>query len=272
MQATNRFPLSGRRIVITRAREQAGVLREALVALGAEVVEVPTIEIRNPSSWDRLDDAIRRLEDFDYLVATSVHGVRKFLGRLQACGRGVEVLTGMQVGAIGPTTAAELARAGVHVDFVPTEYRAEGLVEVLQNHDLSGKWFLIPRARVARDLLRQVLIEKGARVEVVEAYETVIPVLPAGKLEELFTPRPDAITFTSSSTASNFARLIGDSKVRETLAGIVIASIGPVTSNTIRSLGLSVDVEAGEFTVPGLVRAIQEYFSGRPAGEIRGSR
>jgi uroporphyrinogen III methyltransferase/synthase len=255
-----RQPLFGRRIAITRTREQAGVLREQLTALGVEVIEVPTIEIRDPASWEPLDSAIRRLEEFDYLLVTSAHGVRNFLRRLEAGGRDVRDLKDLIIGAIGPATAAEFAKTGVKVDVVPREYAAEGLLEALGDRDLQGKAFLIPRAKVARDIVPRVLMEKGGRVEVVEAYKTVVPQLPVGELQRLFTPSPDVITFTSSSTATNFARLAGENNVSELLRGVAVASIGPITSETIRKLGLNVTIEATESTMPGLVRAIEGHF------------
>ena len=257
---SGRPPLLGRRIAITRTREQAAALREPLEALGAEVIEIPTIEIRDPISWEALDSAIRRLEEFDYLLVTSANGVRNFLRRLHACGREVRDLKGLIVGAIGPATAEEFAKAGVKVDVVPRKYVAEGLLEALGDRDLRGKAFLIPRAKAARDLVPRVLMEKGGRVEVVEAYETVVPQLPAGELQRLLTPRPDLITFTSSSTATHFAKLAGEDHVSELLRGLAIASIGPITSQTIRKLGLTVAIEAGPSTIPGLVRAIEKHF------------
>ena len=255
-----RLPLFGKRIVITRAREQADVLRDALEELGAQTIALPTIEIRDPASWKPLDLAIGRLEEFHYLLVTSANGVRNFLRRLDVCGRDVRDLKGLTIGAIGPATAAEFAKTGVKVDFIPDEYRAEGLLEVLGGRDLKGKGFLIPRAKVARDLVPRVLTERGARVEVVTAYETALPEFGPGELEGLLNPAPDVITFTSSSTVTHFARLLGHRPVKEALAGVAIASIGPITSATIRKLGLSVSVEARESTVPGLVRALTEYF------------
>jgi len=260
LQWFERLPLFGKRIVLTRAREQSASLREALEELGAEVIEIPTLEIRPPASWEPLDSAIRRLEEFDYLLVTSANGVRNFLSRLKACGRDVRDLKGLRIGAIGPATAAEFARVGIRVDFLPREYRAEGLLEALGDRDLKGKRFLIPRAKVARDLLPRMLAKRGARVEVVEAYETRAPQVDADALEQLLKPRPDAITFTSSSTVTHFAQLFGDRAFSEVLRNVTIASIGPVTSETIRKLGLAVTVEAPESTVPGLVRALQEYF------------
>ena len=254
-----KLPLFGKRIAITRAREQAGVLREELAALGAEVIEIPTIEIRPPDSWGPLDAAIRRLEEFHYLLVTSANGVRNFLARLAASGRDVRALKGLTIGAIGPATAAEFAHTGVKVDLLPTEYVAEGLLAALGHRDLRGKAFLIPRARVARDLVPRVLEERGARVEVVEAYQTVMPEISPEGLARLLTPLPDAITFTSSSTATHFAKLVGEDRLAETLRGVVIASIGPITSATLRKLGLTVTLEARESTMAGLVRAISEH-------------
>jgi len=173
----------------------------------------------------------------------------------------VRDLKGLVIGAIGPATAAEFAKTGIKVDFVPKDYRAEGLLEALSGHDLQGKSFLIPRAKVARDLVPRALKERGARVEVVEAYETVAPEFPPGELERLLTPPPDMITFTSSSTATNFAKLLGDRRLRDVLDGVAVASIGPITSDTLRSLGVEVRVEAKHSTIPGLVQAIREHFS-----------
>jgi uroporphyrinogen III methyltransferase/synthase len=256
-----RLALFGKRIVITRSREQAGVLREALAELGAQVVEVPTIEIRDPASWEPLDQAIRRLEEFHYLLLTSANGVRSFLARLKASGRDVRDLKGVTIGAIGPATAAEFAKAGIKVDLVPEKYHAEGLVETLRSHDLRGKSFLIPRAKVARDILLRELEKLGAHVEVVEAYEAVAPPLRRGQLTRLLSPPPDLLVFASSSTASNFVRLLRGCRLARVLRGIAVASIGPITSHTLRKLRLPVSIEASESTIPGLVRAIRDYFS-----------
>ena len=264
---SERLPLFGKRIAITRTSEQAGVLREQLTALGAGVIEVATIEIRDPASWEPLDSAIRRLEEFDYLLVTSANGVRSFLRRLEAAGRDVRDLKGLIIGAIGPATAAEFKKSDVKVDVVPREYSAEGLLEALSNRDLRGKAFLIPRAKVARDIVPRILTEKGGCVEVVEAYETLVPQFSAGELQRLLTPPPDVIAFTSSSTANNFAKLAGEQHVSELLRGVAIASIGPITSETIRKLGLLVTIEARESTMPGLVRAIEDHFKAQAPGE-----
>jgi len=207
-----------------------------------------------------MDQAIGRLEEFDYLLLTSANGVRKFLRRLPECGRDVRDLKGLQIGAIGPGTAAELAATGIRVDFLPREYRAEGLIEHFKDLDVGGKGFLIPRAKLARDILPRTLEERGARVEVVEAYETVRPRIAPGELERLLTPTPDAITFTSSSTATNFVKLVESENLRKILEEAAIASIGPITSETVRRHGLKVSVEATDSTITGLVQALQDYF------------
>jgi uroporphyrinogen III methyltransferase / synthase len=257
-----RLPLFGKRILITRPRDQAGSLKEALGERGALPVELPTIEVRDPDSWEPLDQAIQHIERFDYLLVTSVNGVRRFLSRLMACGKDVRDLKGIEVGAIGPATAAEFARSGVRVDFVPAEYCGEGLLEVLSRKNLDGKSFLIPRARVARDVVPRVLRERGARVEVIEAYQVGMPRLRPEELDGLLTPVPDVLTFTSSSTASNFSRLHLGAELRNELAASKVASIGPVTSATLRALGMRVDIEAAESTVPALVFAIESYLAG----------
>lgn len=266
-----RLPLFGKRIVVTRPRAQAALFRDTLSERGAQPVEVPAIELRDPASWELMDAAIRRIEEFDFLLVTSANGVRAFVARIEACGLDMRHLKGIEIGAIGPATAAEFSRHGVRVDFVPGEYRAEGLVEVLAGRDLSGKAFLIPRARVARDLVPRVLRQRGARVEVIEAYYTSPPDYRPGDLEALLTPTPHAITFTSSSAASNFYSLPIPNGIREKIKGVKIASIGPVTSETLRGLGLKVEIEAKESTIPGLVKALESYFSDPVVPPLAGS-
>src|SRR5487761_48838 len=255
-----RLPLFGKRILVTRPREQAVSLREALAERGAQPVELPTLEIRDPESWEPLDGAIRRLDRFDFLLVTSVNGVRKFLARLSAAGRDVRRLKGIEIGAIGPATAAEFTVHGVRVDFVPCEYRAEGMLQALEGRDLKGKSFLIPRARVARDFVPRVLVERGAQVEVIETYYAAAPDYKAEELEALLTPLPDVLTFTSSSTALNFNKLPLREEMRAKLAKATVASLGPITSATLRELGIKVDVEARESITAGLVQALENYF------------
>ncbi len=256
-----KLPLSGRRIVVTRAHEQTASLAEPLEALGAEVVEIPCVEIRPPNSWAPLDRAIRRLKTFDYLILTSANGVSSFLERLRVNGRDARDLKGLKIGAIGPATAEALARASIKVDFVPRTYQAEGLIEALAEEEVRGKSFLIPRAKMARDLLPRVLRERGARVEVVEAYQTARPHFPARDLARWLDPPPDAITFTSSSTAVNFFEQLTPRLRATLLRKAAVVSIGPVTSATLRRMGFRVTLEAKESTVPALVHALRAYFS-----------
>lgn len=256
----DRMPLFGKRIVITRPQEQSDSFRQMLIERGAQPVDIPCIEIRDPASWQPLDDAIRRLNEFDFLLVTSVNGVRNFMARLQACRLDSRSLKGIEIGAIGPATAADLARYGVRADFVPREYRAEGLIEELGKREIQGKAFLIPRARVARDLVPRALQERGARVEVIEAYYAAAPEYRSDHLEALLSPAPHVITFTSSSTATNFLKLPIPAETRQKLASAAIASIGPITSATLHSLGIEVTLEARESTVTGLVEALEGYF------------
>lgn len=256
------LPLFGKRIVVTRPRGQAAVLVAMLAERGAQPVEIPTIELRDPPSWTALDEAIRRIEQYNFLLATSVNGVRKFGKRLVACGFDARALKGIEIGAIGPATAAEFAHLGVRADFVPREYRAEGLIEALAGRNLAGKGFLIPRARVARDLVPRSLAARGARVDVVEAYYAALPDYRPDQLEAWLTPPPQLIVFTSSSTATNFARLPIPPAVRRKLTEAKIASIGPVTSETLRGLGMKVEIEAAESTAAGLVAALETHFRG----------
>lgn len=262
MRKRKRLPLAGRRIVITRSREQASSLRTALERLGAEVIELPTISIRPPRSWAALDRAIRNLARYDWILFTSVNGVCYFFERLSARGRDATSLRRAKLCAIGPATASQLRARGLKVHLLPNEYRAEGLVAAFRKLPLAGKRLLIPRARVARDLVPVELRRRGAHVDVVEAYRTLPPAASRERARKIFSGRkPDLITFTSSSTVANFAGFFPGRQLRRALAGVAVASIGPITSATARKLGLPVTVEAKRFTVPGLILSLIRYFS-----------
>lgn len=242
-----RLPLFGRTIVVTRAREQAGTLAARLAALGAHIAEIPTIEIQPPADWRPLDNAIFRLESFDWLIFTSANGVRFFTERLDASARDLRGLRA-RICAIGPATAAALAALHLKVDLMPQEYVAESVVAAFEKAPLEGAKILLPRAAVARDLIPAELEKRGARVTVVEAYRTV----PAREVQWPEGLRADWITFTSSSTVENFVALFGAERAR----GARVASIGPITSATARRLGIEVAAEAAEHTTAGLVAAI----------------
>jgi uroporphyrinogen III methyltransferase/synthase len=235
-----RLPLAGRRIVITRAREQADTLAARLSALGAAVIELPTIEIRPPADPAPLDRAIADLPSYDWLIFTSANGVRAFIDRLPD----LRALRG-KICAIGPATRAAIEALHLKIDLMGEQYVAESLVEAFAPHPLEGKRILLPRAAVARDIIPVELRKRGAHVDVVEAYRTVAP-----EIRDI--PKFDAITFTSSSTVKNFVAAAG----AESLAGAQVVTIGPVTSQTARDLGLIVAAQASIYTVDGLVDAL----------------
>lgn len=258
-------PLAGRRIVITRRREQARELRAALQKRGAMVVELPTIALAAPRSWQPLDDAIRRLESYDWVMFTSANGVESFWRRLAQQRKNARALRSARIAAIGPATSAALRRHGARAAVVPDDYRAEGLIRAFAKERWRGKRVLLARASTAREVLPQALRRRGARVDVVAAYRTVVPATSRKKARRSFRQRkPDAITFTSSSTVKNFFALLGRREAQRVLAEVAVASIGPVTSRTARALGLRVAVEAKRYTIPGLVQALETYFNARP--------
>jgi len=255
MAAKKALPLAGLRIVVGRARQQASALSSGLGELGAEVIEIPFIEIRKPRSYQPLDSALKNLSDYDWLILTSVNGVEALWERLNKLGLTNQHLKHLRVAAIGPATSKAIEERGTKVKVVPEEYLAESVVKSLRNQ-VTGQRVLLARARIARDVIPRELRKLGAKVDVVEAYETVIPRSSRTRLRAILKGskrRPHVITFTSSSTVRNFVALLGKNPV---LDGIRLASIGPITSSTLRELGLPVDVEATEYSIPGLIRAL----------------
>ncbi|MDI3280873.1 MAG: uroporphyrinogen-III C-methyltransferase [Bacillota bacterium] len=261
-------PLFGRRILVTRSRAQASALSDLLAELGAEPVEFPAIEIAPPESYAPLDEAIERLSSYHWVIFTSSNGVDAFLQRLLEKGRDARALGGRKLAAIGPGTAAALRRWGLQADYAPAEeFRAEGILAGFPAAEVAGRRFLLPRAAEARDVLPRRLAEQGARVDEVTAYRTV-PARSGHQREAvrqlLEEGKIAAVTFTSSSTVRNFLQLLGEGggggEWRRLLAGVVVACIGPITAETARQAGLTVHVEAEEYTIPGLVRALVRYF------------
>lgn len=257
--------LRGVRVLVGRAKHQAGALSKELRKCGATVLEIPFIEIRKPRSFAPLDYALKNLATYDWLILTSVNGVDAMWARLQKLHdtRSLQKLAGtLGIAAIGPATKKALERRGLTVDVVPKEYVAESVVRSLRAK-VKAKRVLLVRAKVARDVIPRELRRAGAHVDVVEAYETVVPPSSARRLQAaLKNPRtrPQVVTFTSSSTVKNFIALLGKQHPRA-LDGILMSSIGPVTSATLREMGLRPDVQAKEFTIPGLVSAILERCS-----------
>ena len=264
--------LRGKRILVTRARSQALSLVQRIESLGGEVVEFPTIEIRPPESYGPLDQAINQIGSYDWLIFTSVNGVEQFLNRFEKLEKNIADLAGIEVGAIGPETAKRLTAAQIQPSLVPKQYQAEGILEALIPETVLGKRILIPRAAKARDILPETLRQWGARVDVVEAYQTVLPQVDVSALcKSLREGTIDMITFTSSSTATNFAAMLRDQDLPRLLSRAVIACIGPITRKTVEDLGMRPEVVSEEFTIPGLVSAMVDYFD-RTANQRPASR
>jgi uroporphyrinogen III methyltransferase/synthase len=246
-----RLPLFGQMVVVTRGREQAASLANPLRQAGAEVVEVPAIEIRPARDGAALDAAVARVAEYDWLMFTSANGARIFLERLIASAHDVRAIRG-KICAIGPATAEALAAAHLKVDVMAEEYVAEGLLKALEAISLSSARVLIARAAVARDALPSELRRRGAIVDVVEAYRTEAPEGLAERAAGVLGRKPDWITFTSTSTVENLAAAVGDGALR----GVKAASIGPITSAALRRHHIEVAAEAAEYTSAGLVAAI----------------
>jgi len=258
-----RRSLFGRRVVVTRARAQAGELSRELEALGAEVFEFPTIEIQPPRDFGPLDRSIQELDSFDWLVFTSVNGVEAFVERLRHHDLDLRsVPRWAKVAAIGPATARSVEEAGLRVDVTPEEYRAEALIEALEGVSIAGARVLIPRAKVAREILPEKLRGAGAEVVVPPAYVSVPSSEGREQLEKLLeNGEIDCVTFTASSTVENFVRAFGEEDAARLLSRTRVACIGPITAETARKYGIGVEVEAGEYTIPGLVDAVVELFA-----------
>jgi len=266
-KSTSNQPLAGRTVVITRAQSQADEFVAELEQYGADVVLCPTIEIRELESYERLDEAIDHLYGYDWLIFTSVNGVEHFFKRLKARERDTSDLDELKVCAIGEATAARLHDLHVHVDVIPDEFKAEGVFAALERfvggaEALKSLNVLIPRASVARDYLPKTLEQAGARVDVVPAYRTSVPEnMDRGRVAAMLSGSGDCIAFTSSSTVRNLAQLFDTHDLSEALTGLVVACIGDITATTAADYGLQVKIQPQQFTIPGLARAIADYFS-----------
>jgi len=256
-------PLFGKRVLVTRTREQAGELSGLLAERGAEPVECPTIRIVPPASWVELDGAIADLSRYQWLVFTSVNGVKPFMNRLLHKGLDGRAAAGLRLCCIGPRTAEALAAYGLRADVIPSEYQAEGLIEAMKAAGVKGQRVLIARAAVAREILPEQLRELGADVQVVIAYRTVLPEVEADRVKDLLQKQAlHVLTFASSSTVRNFCGLFGGREEMCRLTnGVVVACIGPITAKTAAEEGLAVTITAAENTIPALVEAIVQYFS-----------
>lgn len=253
-------PLFGKRILITRAREQASAFAARLEAAGAEVVEFPAIRIEPPESWKPLDAAIVRLREYQWAIFTSANGVHFFWDRLQRAGRDVRDLFAITVCAIGPATAAALLDRGIRADLVPAEFKAEGLLEAIGNERVHGARILLARAAEAREVLPEELTRRGAIVDVVPAYRTVRNTDNADEVRGmLHDGKVHAVTFTSSSTVRHFLDLVGD-EAAALLRGVVVASIGPITAETAALHGIVSHIVPDSYTIPALADALVRHF------------
>jgi uroporphyrinogen III methyltransferase / synthase len=266
-------PLFGRRIVVTRSREQAADLVDMLEERGAETIQAPTIRIAPPEDADALDRACAEAGTYDWIVFTSVNAVESFMGRVVAAGD-VRELKGVRLCAIGSSTAQRVAGYGIRVDLTPEESRSEAVVDALKGFaDLKGARFLLPRADIAREVLADQLRDAGANVTEVAAYRTML----AGGGDRsgdqdiyrmLLDRQIDAVTFTSASTVKNFAKIFGEDQAADLLSATVVAAIGPVTAEAAQQLGITTTVMPKKYTIPDLVDALVEHFTAQPA--VRG--
>ncbi len=252
-------PLFGKRILVTRARHQASVLSQLLSEHGAQPVELPVIDIQRVPDTSELDHAIANLDKYQWVVFTSVNGVKAFFDRLNALGLDSRALNGLKIGAIGPATAQALGEKGIVADYCPGVYTSEGLIAGFKDANIAGQRFLLPRADIADKELTKGIAQLGATVHEVTVYKTVPEAGALSQVEKILASGGiDVITFTSSSTVSNLVKAFRNGAVR--LNGTKVACIGPKTAEAAAKAGLKVAIVAREHTIPGLVAAIEEYF------------
>jgi uroporphyrinogen III methyltransferase/synthase len=255
-------PLMGKKIVVTRAREQASELVQILTDLGAECLECPTIKVRPPEDEMPLEKAIEALSRYDWLVFTSVNGVNFFFDRLFQKGLDVRALSNLHTAVIGPATEKRLFDFGLKSDIVPESYRAESVIDAFRSENIKGKKILLPRAKEARPILPVELTKMGAVVDEIAAYCThAVQDNIEDLLSELEDGAIDVITFTSSSTVTNFKALLPPDRFENLMQNVFIASIGPITADTAKKLGFNVHIVAESFTINGLCQAIQQHFN-----------
>jgi uroporphyrinogen III methyltransferase/synthase len=252
-------------VVVTRAAEQSSALTEPLAALGAEVLVMPVIAVAAPESWDAADDAIERIDDYDWIVLTSTNGVDALDERMRIHGLRIADLARARVAAVGSATAARLRQSGVEPAVVPERFRAEGLVESLGAIGPgAGPNVLVARAAEAREVLPEELRALGFHVDVVPVYRVVAIQPPVDVLERLASGDVDAVVFASGGTARRFFEALAAEGLDAAalLIGPMVASIGPVTTQALDALGVAVDVEAPESTVESLVGALADRLAG----------
>ncbi|MFV9511084.1 uroporphyrinogen-III C-methyltransferase [Tepidibacillus sp. LV47] len=259
LQWFEKKPLFGKRVLVTRARSQASELSSLIQELGGEPVEFPVIKIVPPKDSEAFNRVIQQLEQFDWVIFTSVNGVQSFFDKLKKMRVDIRKMAKARIAAIGPKTAQLLEEKSLIVDVLPQEFKAEGLLDSIKDQLQPGQKVLLPRADIARKILPEQLREKGLEVVEIDAYETVIDAENKDEILDLLKEKKiHIITFTSSSTVRNFVEAFKEEPIQELLEGVTLASIGPITTETATSLGLNVTVTADEYTIPGLVKAISE--------------
>ena len=257
-------PLFGKKIVVTRAREQASTFLAGLSDLGAECIEFPTIKVVPPASFEEMDRAIARVDSYRWLIFTSANGVKFFFERLWFLGKDARSLKGIKVAAIGSKTGEALEEKGIRPDIVPDEFRAEAVVEAFRNENVHGLRILVPRAAQAREVLPAELRKMGASVDVVEAYRTVKAEGDRALIRDLLEKgQIQMVTFTSSSTVHNFVDAFEEDGAQffRWMEKTALACIGPITAETAQKRGLKVAVTAKQYTIESLTQAIVEYFA-----------
>jgi uroporphyrinogen III methyltransferase/synthase len=250
-------PLWGKKIVVTRSRKQASILADRIIDLGGEAIEFPTIEISKEPDLSELYNCFNHIEDYSWIIFTSVNSVDIFFEELRSQGLDIRDLKGINICAIGPATKEQLQLKGLQVDIIPKEYRAEGIIEELEKKVQVGQMVLLPRARGARGILPESIRQMGVQVDEVFLYQAV----PSARISEntrnsIINGQVDLITFTSSSTVNNFVTMVGNENIGNIASQVKVACIGPITAETARQNGFTVDIVANQYTIDGLIEAI----------------
>ncbi len=254
-------PLFGKKIIVTRSREQASDFSVLLEKYGAEPIEFPTIETVPPKDWKEIDRAIKNLPKYDWAIFTSINGVKYFIERLKKQGKDIRELKGIKICAIGPATAKAIEDLGIKVDLLPKEYRAESIITGLGKTKIKGRRFLLPRALKAREVLPEEIKRLGGKIDVVAAYRTIKPKEKTDGMRKMLQQKEiDVITFTSSSTVENFVSMFQKGEAPGLLEGITVACIGPITKDTATKLGIKTDIMPEKYTIPALTEAIGKYY------------
>lgn len=267
-------PLRGKTILLASSASKLDSLTGGLLSSGATVLAFPVIEIRGVQDTSPLDRALSTLDTYDWILFTSVHGVQYFFRRLHARNVDTSILGGLKFCVIGPATANALRENGFEADLIPERFLAEGVVEALERHvgglrNLSGRRILMPRARVARDVLPRALREAGAQVTIAVCYETVKAGVRRRDIRAVMEAAPDLIVFTSASTVRNTVEIFGPDQGRQLLQKSTIAAIGPVTAGAVKLFGKEVEIIPKESTIDSLIQAIKEHYSRRQPSASR---